>query len=38
MKTKTAVKAGTDTVEVQAWSLGVKSPYDVATGHTSGKG
>jgi hypothetical protein len=26
-----------DTVEVQNFSYGVKSPYDVATGHTSGK-
>jgi type VI secretion system Hcp family effector len=26
-----------DQVEVAAWSFGAKSPYDVATGHTSGK-
>jgi len=26
-----------DKVELQAWSFGVKSPYDIATGHTSGK-
>jgi len=26
-----------DQVEIQAWSFGVSSPYDIATGHTSGK-
>ncbi len=26
-----------DQVEIQSWSFGVKSPFDVATGHMSGK-
>jgi hypothetical protein len=40
MKIKSNVKAGDAkkaSVEIQAWTIGVKSPYDVATGHSSGK-